>query len=111
MKSAKLPCPKYNPDDYRGKKLIWFKDDCKRHFNLSVDVFEDNTFTLKATCVALAPPIRISDERENLIVPVMEIIDEDVVQKVEKPKSRFLANQCDFVIFENSPVYHKKYSD
>jgi hypothetical protein len=92
-------------------KLVWFKNDCKRNVRLSVNVFSDNTFTMTATTVMLASAISPSGEMENWIIPRQQQISGDILQKMQTPKSRFLSNQCDLVIFENSPIYQARYSN
>jgi hypothetical protein len=92
-------------------KLLWFKNDCKHHVQLRVYASTDNSFAITATHIALTSSTTVSGEKENLIIPTQHEIGEDILQKMENPKSRFLLNQCDFVIFEDSPVYQAKYSN
>jgi hypothetical protein len=92
----------YKPDDYRAKKLLWFRHEHEGHFTLFPSVpLDGTTFALTAYAAGTASPG--SSKSINQIAVVARQIDMDLLRKIEKPKSRFLRPICDYVIFDGSP--------
>ena len=58
------------------------------------------TFTLTRTEVGIASH---KGDKENQIAIIEKPIDETTLRLMEKPNSRFLNSQCDYVLFLNSP--------
>jgi hypothetical protein len=105
-----LNCSEHNPADYHGKKLMVFENESGGHlYRLSAFVSPDGkTFTLIRTAVGAASA---KVGKENQVAVVEKSIDETTVQMMEKPNSRFLNNQCDLVLFLNSPRRKAQYTE
>jgi hypothetical protein len=103
-------CSEHRPADYNGKKLMVFENESDGHlYRLSAFVSPDGkTFTLTRTAVGVATA-KVS--KENQIAIVEKPINETILPMMEKPNSRFLNNQCDFVLFLNSPRRKAQYTE
>ncbi len=103
-------CSEHNPTDYNHKKLIVFEGEGDGHlYRLSAFVSPDGkTFTLTRTAVGIATA-KVGHESQIAIVE--KPIDETTLRMMEKPNSRFLNNQCDFVLFLNSPRRKAQYTE
>ena len=110
MTNKIFSCTEHNPKDFDNKKLMVFENELEgRAFQISALVSIDGkTFTLNRTAVGIASAFA---NRENQIAVVKKSIDEAVFQIMEKPNSRFLNNQCDFVVFINSPKRKMQYTE
>ena len=69
---------------------------------------DGKTFTLNRTAVGI---VSAKVGKENQVAVVGKSVDETTVQMMEKPNSRFLNSQCDFVLFLNSPQRKTQYSE
>lgn len=98
-----IECSEFNPEDYRGKRLVWYAGEMKRHLTLFPFVSTDGSkFALMATATGVAS--LGSTTKENQVAFVGMQIDEDTLRRMQKPVSRFLKPICDYVIFDNSPM-------
>lgn len=97
-----IKCSEFKPEDYRGKRLVWYAGEMKRRLTLSPFVSDDGTrFALIATAVAVTS--FGSSESEGHISVAETQIDEGTLRRMKKPDSRFLRPICDYVIFDSSP--------
>jgi hypothetical protein len=105
-----LNCSELDPADYHSKKLMVFENEGSgRLYWLTACVSLDGkTFTLTRTAVGIASA---KVGKENQVAVVQKSIDETNVQMMEKPNSRFLNNQCDSVLFLNSPQRKAQYTE
>lgn len=104
-------CSEQNPSDFSGKKLIVFENEGDPYpYRLSVCVSPDGTFTLTRTAAGIATN-RAGTDQENQIAIVQKPIDEATLRMMERPNSRFLNNQCDFILFLNSSRRKAQYTE
>jgi hypothetical protein len=103
-------CADYDSKKFDNKRLMVFEDDLGgRTYRISSLVsLDDRTFTLNRTAIGIAS---VSVNNENQIAVVTKPIDETIFRMMEKPNSRFLNNQCDFVVFLNSPRRKAQYAE
>jgi len=105
-----LNCWEHNPADYSGKKLMVFENEgdgclCGLRAFVSPD---GKRFALTRTAVGIAAA-KIG--KENQIAVMQKLIDETTLRMMEPPSSRFLNNQCDLVLFLNSPRRRAQYTE
>lgn len=100
----------YDPKPYDGKKLIVFRDEGGGYpYTLSTWPSADGeSSTLTATAVGIASH---QIGKENRISVIEMKIDARTLTLLEKPRSRFLNNQCDFVLFLNSPRRKARFTE
>ena len=103
-------CSEYDPTDYRDKKLMVFENERSgRSYDLSTFRSPDErSFALIRTATGLAS---VSPTLTNEIAIVEKQIDETTLRMMERPNSRFLNNQCDWVLFLNSPLRRKQFTE
>jgi hypothetical protein len=103
-------CSEHNPADYNSKKLMVFENEGGSHLHrLSASMSADGkTFSLTCTAVGIASA---KVGKENQVAVVEKSIDEKILGMMEKPNSRFLNNQCDFVLYLNSPRRKAQYTE
>lgn len=109
MKNTWLSSTTHCPKDYDGKKLMMFENEGGHIYDLSTVPSPDGkTFMLTATAVGIGSH---HVGKENRIAIVRKPIDEAILRMIEKPNSKFLNHQCDFVLFLNSPRRKARYAE
>ena len=111
VKHPTIPVSEFKPVDFRQKILRWFTNEEPNDYRLDVEHERDGEYVLvaysRARVVPQAPPKNI------LGVPALIEVDhgslaQSVVDKIEVAPNYELAEDADFVIFEDSPLVQQQ---
>jgi len=98
----------FESDGHRNKWLIWFVNECKHRYSLSVEHLIGSNLLPKEKVIATSVRTLFSGDINSV---VKKTVEEQYLSKIENADNyRFLPMVCDFVIFQNSPLAQAKYS-
>jgi len=120
VKHPSIKCDEFKPDlkpgkdQYRPKRLRWYKQEISQDYVLTVsdEDAKDGKYLLWAGSwtIAESPSLPKTGANERgQILSGEESLDQPSVDKIESVPSGTVLHGCDFAIFEESPISRTRY--
>lgn len=105
VKHGTIPVSDFKPDGNRAKVLRWFENEHLKHphdCSLSVEHEQAGDFELWADFVS--GPLTLPAGGGVVAITGRESLAQTTVDKIEVAPASNQTHNCDFVIFDNSPI-------